>query len=697
MPYPRQYFIPIWQTAPFIRLLIPFIAGIITSNYTHHPWQVWLTVLGTSIVCTIFFAFRAIRQPILFGVSLQLLLFTMGACLFKLNHTREHPQYLGHYYTPGTLLAATIETVPIEKPKSYKAEASVAIWDSLQQHWLPTKGNIIIYFSKDSIQPPPPLGSQLSFLKPLQPIRNSGNPGAFDYIEFSARNQLFFMVYLTQKDYLVSPEKQTFYLKKYTHTTQAWLLKNLRTYIPDKKSLGVAEALLTGYREDMDKELAVEYSSTGVAHIIAISGLHLGMIQTGLLFLLSWLLKLKNGRQLRAILVIAILWAFALMTGGSPSVLRSALMFSMILMGEVIGKKNNSYNGLAASAFLLLIFNPYLVWNVGFQLSYSAVLSILIFSGPISRWVQSSSKIINYGWQLVAVTLSAQILTLPFVVYYFNQFPVYFLLANLVAVPLTGIILFVLIVLAMGIWWWPWLAIIIGKIASALIGFMNEFIGFVHRLPMSKVEEIYFPLHIALLAMIFIVFAAGWLLRRSGAMAVAAMVTLSILVILRVQEHTLQIQQQKMIVYHVNNQTAIDFIKGKESWFLGDSVCNAPGMIRKMNIQPSRTIHQVKNTGLIDADTSGFQELMWGNLRLLLLQKPIDYRKSDTVTTDILLIAANLRANPYRILDKIHCRQIVADGKLPYYRIDQWKIAADSLHLPFHSVAEQGAFVFNIK
>ena len=197
------------------------------------------------------------------------------------------------------------------------------------------------------------------------------------------------------------------------------------TNIKGDKELGLAEALLIGYKDDLDKTLVQSYTNTGVVHIIAISGLHLGLIYWLLVQLLKPLQRRKYMKWLRPVIIILGLWLFSLLAGAQPSILRSAVMFTCIVIGETIAKKTSIYNSLALSAFGLLCWNPYWLWDVGFQLSYSAVLSIIIFMRPVYNLLYVKNKILDFFWKINAVTIAAQILTLPLSIYHFHQFPVY--------------------------------------------------------------------------------------------------------------------------------------------------------------------------------------------------------------------------------------------------------------------------------
>jgi competence protein ComEC len=697
MPTARIHIVPIWKTAPFIRLVVPLVCGILISHYFSRFAGWWLPGMGVTLIFFLLAHFKAFKFPVVYGVSLFWLWVAIGGFLYQSGRIADRENFIGKKYHPGSLVTATLTTHPEPKPNSFRAEATLRQYDSVTKKWMPLDGSIILYFSRDSSLPVMEPGTKIAFTKWLQPIRNSGNPGGFDYKSYAAANGWFYQVYLKNSEYVLADEKVDPGWRIWPIKARSKLLNTLRKYIPDKMTLGVSEALLTGYRNDMDKELAWQYAGTGVAHIIAISGLHLGMIQVALLALFSPMRKIKYGKRLVPLLVIICLWIFAFVTGAGPSVLRSALMFSILLFGKIIGRNGNAYNSLAASAFFLLLFNPGLIFNVGFQLSYSAVLSIFIFSAPIGQWIKTGSRFINKGWQMLSVTLAAQILTLPFVVYYFNQFPVYFLLANLVAVPLTWLALNLSLLLTLVFWWAPPIAKILGAAIDITIATMNHFIAWIHHLPMARIENISLSIPQAIWLMLVIALIAAWLLLRNKISGILAIAGILLFAINREIIWQQKGRQAKLIIYNISRYSAVDIIKGHQVAFWGDTVfLNNPTLYR-MNLLPSRILHQVSIATMLPNDTAAFQLLKIGDKKLLILDKDIDTRQSDTLSVDMVLIAANVKARPEWILEKIRCREIIADAKLPFYRVAQWQIAADSLHLRFHSVAEKGAFVLDFK
>jgi competence protein ComEC len=395
--------LPVWKTAPFIRLLLPLVAGIMLQWYI----QFDITLITVSVASfTIAFAlFAALPLALKFkvqfvqGILLHAVLLCMGLLITWNKDIRHDANWYGNYYQDSAYIVVQIAAPLIEKPKSFKAEA---IAETIIKNFTKVncKGKLLLYFAKDSTANSLQYGDRILIHKNLQPIKNTGNPGAFNYRQYAAFQQNFHTVFLKEKDWILLDKKNIQPFKQFIYTTREKILSTLRKNISaGKDELGIAEALLIGYTNDLDKDLVQAYSNTGVVHIIAISGMHLGLIYIMLVWLLARMPVIKKSKWVQGLLILACLWLFSLLTGGSASVLRSAVMFSFITLGKTIFTKNASiYNSLAASAFAMLVYNPYYLWDVGFQLSYLAVTGIVVFQKPIYNSIALNNKWLNKIW-----------------------------------------------------------------------------------------------------------------------------------------------------------------------------------------------------------------------------------------------------------------------------------------------------------
>lgn len=505
-----------WKEAPFLRFIPPFIAGIITQWYCGLATPVsWLIAIGCITGILLFprlplslqFRFRPIH-----GILLNGLLFAAGALLTWYKDVRHQQTWFTHYYTTGDTIIATIEAPLAEKTKSYSTTATIqAVIKGERQH--PVKGRLLLYFKKDSLQPRLYYGDQLMFVKKPAPIRSLDAPNGFNYARYCAFKGIYHQVYLCEEEYTIAEKKQFNPVKKVLYHTREKVLNIIRENISDKKQAGLAEALLIGYKDDLDKHLLQSYINTGVVHVIAVSGLHLGLIYGLLILLCNKLYKPWLRRWATPVIIIAALWLFALLTGASPSVLRSAIMFTCLVIGNQLPQPGSAYNSLAASAFLLLCYDPWLCWDVGFQLSYAAVLSMLLFMKPVYNCIFIRNKFLDQGWKLIAVTISAQILTLPISIYHFHQFPNLFLITNLVAVPLSGIILIGELLLC-AVAFIPIAAKLVGWLLYWLIRLLNSFIEAMNQVPFNTTNGIQLNILQVLLLYGIIASLAAWLLQK---------------------------------------------------------------------------------------------------------------------------------------------------------------------------------------
>src|SRR6187401_89220 len=316
--------IHIWKKAPFIRFLLPLIAGIVLQwNLQIQPGVLWILLCISSITTITFFLipfFERYKLSALSGLAVILLFIALGGLLSWYKNIQHDKSWFGKKYKNENALIVTLIENPVEKTRSYKANASV---DHILQNdsCIKTIGTIILYFKKDSTLSTLGYGSQLIITKPLQEIKNSGNPGGFNYKRYSLFQGITHQVFLKENEFEILPVTNKTFLQQFINASRANVLSILRKNIKGEKELGLAEALLIGYKNDLDKTLVQSYSNTGVVHVIAISGLHIGLIYWLLVQLLRPLQKIKYARWLQPVLVITGLWEFSLLAGGQPSVL----------------------------------------------------------------------------------------------------------------------------------------------------------------------------------------------------------------------------------------------------------------------------------------------------------------------------------------------------------------------------------------
>jgi len=704
----RPYDIPAWKKAPFIRILLPLIAGIILQWYLQIQAGVIIAALICFSIAFLLFlwlpiAFRYKLQP-LQGFIIHLMLTGIGSLLTWQKDIRHNRAWYGNYYRDSSTILVRIDEPLVEKNKSFKAEGYV---ESILQNdrYIPCKGNLLLYFSKDSVTNNLRYGDRILIRKVLQPIKNSGNPGGFNYERYAAFQGIFHNVFLKERDWLVLTDKDygKNRFKQFLFSTRQKILAILQHHIKaddpggNRDELGIAEALLIGYTNDLDKDLVQAYSNTGVVHIIAISGMHLGLIYVLLVWLFAKVPLISQSKLMQVVLILGFLWLFSLLTGAAASVLRSAVMFTFITLGKHFMKRSSIYNSIAASAFVMLCFNPYFLWDVGFQLSYAAVVGIVVFQRPIYNCMYIKNKWVDGTWKLMSVSLAAQLLTFPACIYYFHQFPNLFLITNIIAVPLSGFILYAEIALV-ALSWLPFAGTYLGKGVSWLLWLMNKIIRGINDLPFSVWDKIHADVITTWMLYMVVAGFSAWLISKNKKYFQLGLVCLLFFVSLNTYNSWQLAKQQMIIVYNVPRYQAIDLVSGNSYRFIGDDELQEDALLQNFHLKPGRVYFQLNQRK--DSMEDVFQDglfYQFNKKRLMIIDRPLLFETPRQKTDiDLVIISKNPKLSISQLASGFNCKQFIFDASNPEWKIAQWQKECEDLHLPGYTIAREGAFVYDI-
>ncbi len=697
----NRIFIPVYKTAPFVRLLLPLLAGILVQWYLQLPGSLIITAAISFAMANLLYFLLTLsvhfRLQALQGFLVNLLLFTAGLALTWQKNVRHNNNWYGNYYKDGNYILAQINEPIIAKTKSYKTEVLVQ-WVIDTDTAYTCQGKMLLYFSKDSAAEKLQYGDRILISKKLQPIKNSGNPGAFNYQRYAAFQQTFHNVFLKQKDWVLLPGKNVNNFKEFIFSARENILAILRKNInTGKDELGIAEALLIGYTNDLDKDLVQAYSNTGVVHIIAISGMHLGLIYVMLVWLFARIPVVSKSKFFQVVLILGCLWLFSLLTGAAASVLRSAVMFTFITIGNNLTKKSSVYNSLAASAFVMLCYNPYFLWDVGFQLSYLAVVGIIVFQKPVYNLFYIKNKWADKVWKLMAISIAAQILTFPICIYYFHQFPNLFLVTNIIAVPLSGIILYAEIFLV-AFSWIPFVAEYLGKLTGALVWLMNKIILWVNSFSFAVWDKIPATVLSTWLLYAVVIALSAWLIHKNKKLLRLSLIFLLAFVIVHAYANWQIKNQKKIIVYNVPQHQAIDLVNASNYKFIGDSVLLQDGMLQNFHLKPGRIALQLNNkTTAVNNCLQYPPFYQFVNKKILIIDKPVVFDGvQQKIDVDIIIISKNPKLYIPQLAGVFNCSQYVADASNSLWKIETWKKDCEQLHLQLHSVPEKGAFILDL-
>jgi competence protein ComEC len=688
----------LWKKAPFLRLVIPFIIGIL-SWYFHQDiisgWIIFCSGICSLLLLKLTNSFFQFRYGWIKGLFFNVLLFSLGNLIVSYHDSSNDKHSLECIYKKGDIIIATIEEQPAERTKTFKATASVETVIS-KNNCLGTNGNILLYFQKDNTSSTGNYGTTIIFSKPLLPIQSSGNPGSFDYQRYCHFQNIDYQVYLQKKDYRILKSRKINFLKNCLVNIRTQIIHVLQTFLTGEKETGLAEALLIGYKDDLDKNLIQSYSHTGVVHIIAISGLHLALIYELLQFFLKKFRNTRAGKWLQPIIVIASLWLFSFLSGASPSVLRSAVMFTFVVIGNSLSKSGSIYNSLSASAFFLLCYNPFWLWDVGFQLSYAAVLSIVIFFKPVYHWFFIQNKILDLIWKTASVTISAQVLTTPISIYQFHQFPNYFLFTNLLAVPLSSLVLLGELFVCSAAFI-PLVARIAGTGVSWMIFLLNSFIEHMESLPFSVWGNLYINSFQLFLFYIIIVGMSGWLLKKNKSFLLISLPALLCFSLIRTLSFIRASRQAMLIVYNVPRYQAVDFIEGRKFFCQCDNTLSNDQLTQNFFMQPARTMYRVSSghSSIIDLNDNNVVRL--ASEKIMVIDRNLSFKKTlSRISMDVIVVSKNPSVNIHNLSSVLDCRLWIFDSSNSYWKISRWKRECDELGLFYYSIPDKGALVMKM-
>jgi len=687
-----------FKRIPFLPLLIALAAGIVVQNY--FPFSLKTIVIAASVAVVLYAIIFLLPHHVQFqlryirGCLLLLVLALLGCIRFYSNDVVNDKFFIGNLPQPQAYLVHIKEPLS-PKPKSWKTVVSI---EKILENgkWQSAQGTVFLYIRKDSLLPNIQPGNQLIFSKPLQPIRNTGNPGEFDYAAYCHRNGIYYQLFLNKEDFALLPEKHIGFLRQALNNTREWIIKKIDENITSREEASVAKALLIGYRNDMDKDTLQSFVNAGVVHIIAMGGMHLIMLAGIFIWLLAPVKRFRNGNSIHALLIIAIVWLFTFIAGAIPSVVRAAIMLTVYSFAGVLRRKYLVYNALAFSAFILLVINPNTLWDAGFLLSYSAVLSIAFFYKMILNQAKFENKIIKYLWEIVVMTLSVQILSLPFVLIFFHQFPVWSLLANVIAVPLSFVILYATVVMIM-LAPIPFLSLLVGKFTTAVIWLLDCIIQFVDKLPLKIIDGINITTIQAGLVLAAI-FAIYFFIKTKDKIAmIIAAACLLCCVTIGVTQYFERANQEKIIVYNIPRHTVMDFVKGTSCVSFSDTLFSDVSDDYRNTLKPARDFLQVKMQDSLSELKASFPKFQLNKKSIFMLNNETINSINFTDKIDAFILSNGVYISFSQM--KAHFPNVVYvfDNTNKLWKIAQWKKACDSLHLHYYSIQEQGAFVLNVK
>jgi competence protein ComEC len=543
---------------PLIPFTLALAAGIVAGKFfIPNGFQILFGIVIGFLVFLLYFlkAKKQLYPSTSFGISTVFLAFFIGTGLHFLHFQPNRANHYSHLLkTENNYVSGTISKVLKSSAKNHKYEFEIQSVNQKQ-----AIGKILIYNKKDNPTQLKP-GDVVLFESQLQSVPKNLNPYQFDYANYLANQHIFHQVFLKPNDFKIIGNQSTF--ASFTHFTREKLTSSFHHLNWKPETQAFINALLFGQKNHLEQETLTSFTDAGVMHVLAISGLHVGIIYMFIAFALKPLKRYKKGRLIELLLTLFLLWSFAAITGFSASVSRAVTLFSIIAIGRFWNKRSSVYNSIAASALLLLLVNPNFIFDIGFQLSYSAVLSIVLFQPFFERFYFSKNKISRYVVDLILVSVAAQIGVLPLSLYYFNQFPVLFLVANILVIPLVTLLLLLGVLTLILNFSFPMLAQFPAVIIENIIDFMTFYVGWISKFDTFIIRNISFSASLCLVAYLMIACFLYWLYQKKNKALIYFLVSIILVQITFVFSQTSSQLNEEMVVF--NTKGSLFAIKKNE-------------------------------------------------------------------------------------------------------------------------------------
>jgi competence protein ComEC len=564
--------LPIFRKSPFARLLFFFAAGIVTAGLFNKACPsscMLLTAFSVILLIVLFLIMhrhKSYHTGWLTGLLSALVLFIMGLLNMEIRNQSFHK--ICSIPEAQRICLLQIVDPPEVKEKSVKTITRLK-GSMVNGKWKPDRYKVMIYFEKDSSSLRLKTGDLLWAKIRMNNVPSPGNPGEFNYSKYLVARNVYKQAYLRSYAWKFSAMEER---KSWNLIAHHWQEKLLQTYHKiglNKTLYSILAALTLGYRNDLEAHTKQIFSKAGIMHVMALSGFNVAIIALALGYMLGVMERFRSGKVLQTAIIILGIWLFAIVTGLSPSVTRASVMISFVMAGRLLQAQINTYNILFASAFVLLAFSPALLADVSFQLSFSAVLGIIIYQPVIYRFLVFKNMLADKTWKLFTVSCAAQLSTLPLTIFYFHQFPVYFWLTNLYIVPLVSVIicLAALFLLVSSL---PPLALAVGKILTVLLGFLYNSVSFVEMLPNALIENIFISTHQALLLTFLILFMGLFLMHKAKIFLWASCILFLFFQLLNAAHYFETRNQQIILVGNVRGTSILSCIEGRKGILFGD-------------------------------------------------------------------------------------------------------------------------------
>jgi competence protein ComEC len=658
-----------------------FVVLLCLGIYTQFYYQFWefgfLKLLIPIAIISLFLVLLNHKKIITFLSFV--LFFLIGVSTVYLNNDVNYKNYYKHHLKVNSTVILKVSKVLKSGKYSDKYKSEVIQIDSVK-----TRGIILLNIKKDSLVNSFKVDEILSVKTVFKELIPPLNPHQFNYKNYLAKQGIHQQLFLANSQ-IINVGFKILTLKGISANFRNTIQESLKKHRFKANELAVIKALLLGQRQDISKQLITDYSRAGAIHILAVSGLHVGII----LLILSWLFKplekFKRGVLFKTVLIVFFLWMFAFVAGLSASVVRAVTMFTFLAVGLSFKRKNIVQFSLISSMFFLLIVKPMFLFDVGFQLSYLAVFGIIWVQPKLDEFWKPKLKIVHKIWQLITVSIAAQVGILPLSLFYFHQFPGLFIASNLVIIPFLGTILIggVIVIFLSLLGFLPQF---VADFYGFLISLMNSFVSWISTQEQFLLKEISMSFLMMLTFYSMLILGVRLLMNTSLKRLIHLLISILIVQGVFVFENHQKKLEAAFIIFHKSRTSVIGIRAGEQllvNHNLDSLEFNKSNLLTSYRIGENvNQILKIKNHSIFKFENESI--LMIDSLGVYLLKN---------LKEPIVVLQYSPKINLERLIKTLKPKQIVADGSNYKSYINRWKETCKKQKTPFHFTGKNGAYI----
>ena len=667
---------------PLTKITIWFLFGILFCYYCKPSLDIAISVFIVAIIVFTILYFlikRNKRFTTFFGINTYFISFVIGILTLLLHTNSLQKSNYIHckkaFETPQIITFTLREKL---KSNAYN-DRFIAIINNIDGGNY--SGKIIVNIQKDSLKNLI-IGNVIKVKTVLQQNSSTKNPNQFDYGKYLANKQIYAQIYTNKTEIVINKnlKKDIWYYSGRLHSR---IVRNLEKANFNNEEMNVALALILGQQQDISSDIIQDYQYSGATHILSVSGLHVGFIMLFINFILKPIPNTRKGSLIKLISILLSLSAFAIISGLSPSVLRSVVMFSFLAIGNHLRRSGSIYHTLLVSMLLILLCEPYFLFDVGFQLSYLALFFIVWLQPLLKQIWTPKNKIQTTIWNALTVSFAAQIGTLPLCLYYFHQFPGLFFVTNIIIIPILSFIMIAgIIVMILAIFMSP--PVIIIEVFEKSIYLLNKTIHIVASFEWFVIRDISFNFYYLLTFYIFIISAIVWSKKPNYNQFAFLLITIVLLQLSFIYTKKEIENTNELIVYNTKKNTLLSERTGKKITLFTNDTLSKNSILNA---------YLVGNFGKLSSTNKIKNVLYFNGKKISIIDSSGIYETR--IQPDILILTQSPKINLDRILENLHPKIIIADASNSYSIQKTWKYTCLKKNIPFHATSEKGYYKLN--